>query len=140
MESILFLVMGIAFFIAELLTLSFYAFFISIGCLLVALFLFLKCSFTLSLCAGAVLTLTCVVVFQKIFGKKRQQQAPISPFENLIGEKGVLSEGINGSHGTVVIGGTSWRAVADTSLASGTCVVVSALDPVENMTLVVKKI
>lgn len=135
--------LGIAFFIAEILTMSFYAFFISIGCLFAALFLFLQFSFITSLCAGAVLTLICIVVFQRMFQKKHPNtHRQKSPFEYLKGTKGTLSEAIDGekSHGAVIIDGTAWRAMANEAIACGAQVVVVDIDAAENMTLIVKKL
>lgn len=135
--------LGIAFFIAEILTMSFYAFFISIGCLFAALFLFLKFSFIASICAGAALTLICIVVFQRMFQKKHPNSTTQkSPFENLKGAKGTLSESIEGAktYGAVIIDGTAWRAMADEPIACGAQVLVTAIDTVETTTVIVKKI
>lgn len=140
---IVFLVLGICLLIAEVLTVSFYALFVAIGCLLISLFLSLKISFFISLCSGAFLAIVCIVIFQRLFQKKNlQTHAQKSPFENLIGEKGVLSEAIEDSegYGIALIAGTAWRAKANSAIEMGAEVVVTGLSSEESTTVIVKKL
>lgn len=134
---------GILLFIVEMLTLSFYAFFLSIGSFIVALCLYLGFSFSISLSVGALLSLLCSVIFQRIFQKKTvPARIEQSPFTHLIGGTGMLVEGISSkeSYGTVVVDGTAWRAMASCPLEKGIEVMITAIDSENSMTVIVKRL
>lgn len=141
-DVLLFIALGIALVVVEILTLTFYAIFLAVAAFVVALCLHSGLSLTLSLCIGGALAVICSLVFQKNFQKKRFQSAPVSPFANLMGQKGIVSESIDAQslQGAVVIDGTTWRATSDTAIAQGENVVVSSVGNAQDMTLGVKKI
>lgn len=136
-----FLVAALVFFVVEMMTFTFYAFFLSIGCLIVALLLYLEASLMVSVGIGGILTCVLGLVFQKKFQKKNYQARSSSSLDTLIGEKGILSEGIDGpaSYGTIIIDGTAWRATAHEAINKGVSVVVASLAPEQDMTVVVEK-
>lgn len=136
-----FLVVALACFIVEMMTFTFYAFFLSIGCLIVALLLYFHTPFMVAMGVGALLTLAFGVVFQKKFQKKSFQARQPSPLDTLIGEKGFLAEGIDSpsSYGTVIIDGTAWRATAHEAIEKGGSVVVASIAHDPDMTVIVKK-
>lgn len=135
--------LAIAVFIAEMFTMTFYAFFVSIGCALAAVFVGFHFSLMVALCSGGLLTTVCIVIFQRLFQKNRRNATPEeTPFANLVGQRGVLSEGIlgKGQYGAVVLDGTAWRACAEEAINRGSEVVVTGLDQMDRTTVVVKEI
>lgn len=142
MDILFFIALGIALFIVEMLTITFYALFVSIAALVVALCLYLSMSLTLSLIIGGTWAVLCCIVFQKYFQKKGLQPAPHAPFENLVGQKGTVSESIDAQSllGAVVIDGTVWRARANRPLAQGESIVVTQATTPQDMTIFVQKV
>lgn len=138
---IAFLVAALLCFIVEMMTLTFYAFFLSLGCLLVALLLYFHASLMASVALGDILTLVLGVVFQRKFQKRQYQIQQSSPLDTLVGEKGILSEGIDSpaGYGTVIIDGTAWRATALEAIEKGGSVAVVSLAPEQDMTVIVEK-
>lgn len=135
--------LAIAIFIVEMFTLTFYAFFVSVGCALAAVFLGFGFSLQVALCIGALLTTGCIVVFQRLFQKNRNNASPAeTPFTNLIGQRGVLTEAIaaKGQHGAVLLDGTAWRAAADTAILKGRTVAVTGIDPTDRSTVWVEEL
>lgn len=139
---IFFIVIAIVCFIVEMFTLSFYAIFISIGCLFISLFLYLDYSFFTALCLGGVLAIIGLILFQKYFQKKAMPQISANPLQNLIGQKGNLLEAIGGldNQGTVILDGTAWRAAAPTPIAKDSQVLVVDIYSLDTLTVLVKQI
>lgn len=136
-----FLVAALVLFIVEMMTFTFFAFFLSLGCLIVALLVYFHFSLMVAVGIGGVLMLTVGIVFQKKFQKKQYQTQQVSSLDALIGEKGILSEGIDSpaNYGTVIIDGTAWRATASEAIEQGSSVVVACIASKQNMTVVVEK-
>lgn len=137
-----FIAMAIALFIVEILTITFYAFFLSVASFVVAACLYNDISLIVSLIIGGTLALICSIVFQRTFQKKRFQPAQLSPFENLVGQKGTVSESIDAQSlmGTVVIGGTAWRVRSGCAISQGEIVLVTKAGSPQDMILYVEKV
>lgn len=136
-----FLVAALVCFIVEMMTFTFYAFFLSIGCMVVALLLYFDTSLMLAVSLGGTVTLAIGVLFQTKFQRKSFQPSSASVLDTLLGEKGILSKGIDGpaNYGTVIIDGTAWRATAHEAIETGGSVAVVSIAPEQDMTVVVKK-
>lgn len=119
---LLWILLGIVFLIAEILTTSFFIVFFGLAALSIALISsFFFITLPTQVIVFASLAFLYILVFRKLFRKKRSQ--PITDFSDtsLIGEIGLIQEDIPLSgYGKVVVRDICWKAVSNTALTRGT--------------------
>ncbi len=126
--TVIWIVLGIALVIAEVLTFTFYLLWLGIGALVAGLVAwFFPDQYLLQVGAGAVVSLA-LTFYTRTFSKKiRQTQGFIDKVEDLIGSKGVVAETITSDGlGIVRVGNETWSAKAEELIEQDEHIVVVA--------------
>ncbi len=140
MHYYVYLIIALCCFVGELFTMEFSLTCLGIGCLGAALVAWLGTPLWLQVSIFALVSVVCWLgvrpfLLKHLFKKENSVKAPA---DDVIGKPAVVEVAINPSQGTgrVRVGGESWKATSQKSLAIGTqCMVVK----LEGVTLLVKE-
>lgn len=146
-SSLIWFVLGVVFFVAELMTPAMVLLFFGVGAWAAAVLALLDFRADGQIIAFISVTLITLLALRRrlrtVFGGKslsnNENPADPSPAQHpLAGQRGTVSRGIvPGSPGEVSVGGSFWRAMAATPLAPGRDVVVLGADPHNTLLLMV---